>query len=295
MHGVSAILVKMENGWQTEAERQLKSEIVHKSRLGGGDFAEAYQASLADGRTVFIKTHNSPPPGFFTTEAVGLGWLRACDRVNVPEVLGVSDEHPFLALEWVEIGGGHNLTEENFGRELALLHRSGFATFGRPDKRTTGSQAVPNETCASWPEFYASQRLLPLAKLAHKEQALSSKCITMLEKISAKLEEFGAADESPSLLHGDLWAGNRVVDTRGNSWLIDPAAHGGHREFDIAMMQLFGGYGQECIAAYNESYPLQSGWQDRIALHQLAPLAVHAIKFGGSYRSATQNALLKYI
>jgi len=109
------------------------------------------------------------------------------------------------------------------------------------------------------------------------------------------LDEFGAADEPASLLHGDLWAGNRVVDVDGSSWLIDPAAHGGHREFDLAMMQLFGGYGEACFSAYNETFALQHGWQSRIALHQLAPLIVHAIKFGGSYGAATERALSNYL
>lgn len=285
----------MDISWQSAAEQQLGSRITHKAALGGGDFAQAYRASLEDGRTVFIKTHQHPPAGFFSTEAAGLGWLRDSSHVNVPEVLAFSDEPPFLALEWVDIGAGNVQTEVTFGREMAQLHQRSFDCFGRPDKRTTGSQAVPNEPTESWVEFYATQRLQPLAQLAQQKEALSQKCITMLEQVSDRLSEFGADDEPPSLLHGDLWAGNRVVDTHGKSWLIDPAAHGGHREFDLAMMKLFGGYGQDCFAAYNECFPLQSGWQERVALHQLAPLTVHAIKFGGSYRSATQNALSHYV
>lgn len=285
----------MENTWQRAAEQQLSSKIVRKSELGGGDFADSYRADLEDGRTVFIKTHRKPPPGFFSTEAAGLKWLHDSGHVNVPQVLAFSDEPPFLILEWVAIGVGDSYTEEAFGRELALLHQSSFNCFGRPDSRTTGSQAVPNNPSGSWAEFYATQRLQPLAQIAHDAGALPKKCITMLEQVSYKLYEFGASDEPPSLLHGDLWAGNRVIDTNNKSWLIDPAAHGGHREFDLAMMRLFGGYGPECFAAYNECYPLQSGWQDRVALHQLAPLTVHAIKFGDSYAAATQNALSNYV
>jgi len=285
----------METNWQIAAEQQLGAKIINKTRLGGGDFAEAFQATLGNGDSVFIKTHQQPPPGFFSTEAAGLKWLRDSGKVNVPQVLAFGDEPPFLALEWVSIGRGKAKTETTFGQELAHLHRSAFSCFGRPDERTTGSQAVPNQPCQSWAEFYATQRLMPLAKRSFETNSLPKKCITMLENVSARLNEFGAADEPPSLLHGDLWAGNRVVDTDGKSWLIDPAAHGGHREFDLAMMQLFGGYGQECFAAYNDTFPLQEGWQDRVALHQLAPLTVHAIKFGGSYRSATQNALSNYV
>ena len=98
---------------------------------------------------------------------------------------------------------------------------------------------------------------------------------------------------APARLHGDLWAGNRLIGAGGISWLIDPASHGGHREFDLAMMRLFGGYDQDFFDAYNEAYPLSDGWQQRIPLHQLAPLIVHAIKFGGGYLQATQNAVAK--
>ena len=106
--------------------------------------------------------------------------------------------------------------------------------------------------------------------------------------------EVGGPAEPPARLHGDLWAGNRLVDGRGRSWLIDPAAHGGHREFDLAMMRLFGGFDSECFAAYEEVGPLAPGWEERVPLHQLAPLAVHAIKFGGSYVRATVDALAHY-
>ncbi len=290
----------MGTDWQLDAERQLGCKIVAKSRVGGGDFAEAYQAALANEQNIFIKTHVQPPAGFFSTEAAGLQWLHDSKQVNVPKVLAYSDEPPYLAMEWVEIGRSKANTEENFGYELAQLHQQPFTSFGRPDNRTTGSQALPNKPCRIWSEFYATQRLLPLAKIAFDINALPAKVIAMLEQLSDKLIEFGANEfgfdeEPPSLLHGDLWAGNRVVDIHGKSWLIDPAAHGGHREFDLAMMRLFGGYDTACFDAYNEIYPLQSGWQDRVALHQLAPLTVHAIKFGGSYRAATQNALLNYL
>ena len=106
--------------------------------------------------------------------------------------------------------------------------------------------------------------------------------------------QLGAAGEPPARLHGDLWAGNRLVDTQGRNWLIDPAAHGGHREFDLAMMRLFGGFGGECFAVYADEYPLADGWEARVPLHQIAPLVVHAIKFGGSYVSAATAAIARY-
>jgi fructosamine-3-kinase len=134
--------------------------------------------------------------------------------------------------------------------------------------------------------------LLPLARLA--SGVLSAATLAGLEAVASGLDRFGAADEPPARLHGDLWAGNRIVDRSGASWLIDPAAHGGHREFDLAMMRLFGGFGEECFAAYDEMHPLAAGWRERVALHQIAPLVVHAVKFGGGYVSAATQAIRTY-
>lgn len=290
-----AYTVLMTQQWQATAESLLGTGIVRKQSLSGGDFAESYQAWLDDGRQCFIKTHKNPPSGFFTTEAAGLTWLRESGHVNVPEVLAVSDTPPLLALEWIDIGRANASTETAFGEALARLHAEPFSCFGRPDQATTGSQAMPNTPCDTWVEFYAERRLLPLVKKASDYGALSKNCLRKIERIAERLEEFGAASEPPRLLHGDLWAGNRVVDSQGASWLIDPAAHGGHREFDLAMMQLFGGYGQACFDAYQQCFPLESGWQHRIALHQLAPLAVHAIKFGGSYAHSTEAAASQFV
>ena len=260
----------------------------------GGDFATAYRVDLADGRRLFAKTHSSPPPGFFTTEATGLEWLRAADAVPVPQVVAVSDESPaMLLLEWIDVGGLIASTEADFGRGLAALHDSGAPSFGREDRRTTGSRALPNDPCATWSEFYATRRLLPLARLARESRSLAPTTVTALERLANHLDRFDDG-EPPCRLHGDLWAGNRVVDVHGRSWLIDPAAHGGHREFDLAMMRLFGGFGADCFAAYEAVRPLASGWRDRIALHQIAPLVVHAIKFGGHYVDAAATAIERY-
>ncbi len=280
--------------WHSAAEKQLGSRLVLRQELGGGDFAQAYQAQLENGEFVFIKTHKDPPANFFSTEAAGLNWLADTGVINVPSVLACCDSPPYLVLSWVDLGPPTKHGESEFGRALAALHKAPFSAFGRPDLNTTGSLAVPNNPCETWSEFYATQRLLPLAKIASERNALPDNTVTMLESVAARLSEFANDSSNPSLLHGDLWAGNRVVDKRGISWIIDPAAHGGHREFDLAMMRLFGGYEQACFDSYNEVFPLEIGWQSRVALHQLAPLTVHAIKFGGSYASATHSAVSQY-
>ena len=274
-----------------QISRLLERDVVSLAPVGGGDVADAFRAELDDGVTVFAKTHPDSPPGFFTTEAAGLAWLREADAAPVPAVLGVSDEPSLLILEWIEVGNPGRHSEAEFGRALAALHTTGAPSFGREDRRPTGSRGLPNEPCESWLEFYASKRLLPLARLATKARALPRAAIRDLEAIAARLSDLAGPGEPPARLHGDLWAGNRLVDADGRSWLIDPAAHGGHREFDLAMMRLFGGFGEACFAAYAEATPLADGWEARVPLHQLAPLTVHAIKFGGGYVGATLAAL----
>ncbi|MFT3854020.1 MAG: fructosamine kinase family protein [Ilumatobacteraceae bacterium] len=271
----------------------LGSPVTAMAVVRGGDVAAAYRVSLADGRQVFAKTHPSAPAGFFTTEATGLTWLRAAGAVPVPDVLAVADEPvPMLVLEWIDVGGGRraDASEAVFGRALAALHDAGAPSFGREDQRTTGSRALPNEPQPTWAEFYAVDRLLPLARLARDGRALSPAAIAALERLAGSLERFDDG-APPARLHGDLWAGNRLIARDGTSWLIDPAAHGGHREFDLAMMRLFGGFGPSCFAAYAEVHPLGAGWADRVELHQIAPLVVHAIKFGGGYVAAAERAI----
>lgn len=265
--------------------------VAAMTPLRGGDVADAYRVELADGRVVFAKTHPSPPPGVFTTEAASLRWLRDAQALAVPEVLAVSDAPPLLVLEWIDEGDPSRADETEFGRGLAALHRAGATSFGREDRRSTGSRGLPNVACATWPEFLATQRLLPIARLVRESSHLDDELARGLEAVAERIDALAGPAEAPARLHGDLWAGNRLVDRAGQSWLIDPACFGGHREFDLAMMRLFGGFGPDAFRAYDEVHPLAGGWEARVPLHQLAPIAVHAIKFGGGYVSALDRAL----
>jgi fructosamine-3-kinase len=269
----------------------LDDEVTGAVAVRGGDVADAYRVTTVGHGAVFAKRHRTAPPGFFTTEASGLSWLRDAGAVAVPEVLAVSDEPAALVLAWIEPGHATASTESDLGRALARLHAGGAPSFGREDRRTTGSRGLPNEPHPTWAEAYAANRLLPLARLTHDAGALPEASVRDLEVVAGRLEELGGPPEPPARLHGDLWGGNRLVGDGGVNWLIDPAAHGGHREFDLAMMRLFGGFGEEAFAAYDGVAPLADGWRDRVPLHQLAPLAVHALKFGGGYVDATRQAL----
>lgn len=278
-----------------DVEQALAVDVVAARRVHGGDVAASFAIDLADGRHVFAKTHLTAPPGFFTTEAASLSWLREPAVVPVPDVLAVSDDPPLLVLEWIEEGRPVGSTEAELGGALAALHGAGAPAFGRDDHRSTGSRGLPNEPCADWATFYATQRIAPLARMARDASAVPEHAIVRLDSLDAdRLREIGGPPEPPARLHGDLWAGNRLVDRAGRSWLIDPASHGGHREFDLAMMRLFGGFGDDCYAAYADSFPLADGWRQRVALHQIAPLVIHAIKFGGGYRDAAADAIARY-
>lgn len=278
----------------TAIHEALGSAVVRSDSLSGGDVARSFRVTLADGRVVFAKTRDGAAPTFFDTEARGLEWLREAGTLPVPAVLHVGTDQPLLVLEWIEESRSRSADDRAFGVRLAQLHAAGAATFGRLDRRTTGSRGLPNEPTTTWSDFYADNRLRPLARMGVDEGVFEPDLTAALESIADRLAEFGGSGEPPARLHGDLWAGNRLVDTAGQSWLVDPACHGGHREFDLAMMQLFGGWDRAAFQAYDEASPLADGWMERVALHQLAPLAVHAIKFGGGYIQATVDAANRY-
>jgi fructosamine-3-kinase len=287
----------MDQDLRNALHEAIGAPIDGAAAVHGGDTAQAYRVDVRGGATYFAKTHRSPPPGFFTTEAAGLTWLRDADAVAVPSVAAVSDGDPgppFLLLEWVEQGRATSNTELDLGQRIAQLHRAGAPCFGRADGRTTGSLGLPNDPCDTWVEFYGERRLRPLARIARDRRSLSSTVVSRLERVAERLAQVGGPPEPPARLHGDLWAGNRLVDGAGRSWLIDPAAHGGHREFDLAMMRLFGGFGADAFARYDDAFALADGWQARIRLHQIAPLVVHAIKFGGGYVGAATEAIDTY-
>ncbi len=271
----------------------LGGRVISVRPVSGGDVNTAYRIELAN-RVVFVKTHPEPPDDVFTIEAESLAWLRAADAVPVPATLAYADSVPaFLALEWIERGELLPGSDAEFGRALAYLHRAGAPSFGREDKRPTGSRRLPNQPCDTWTEFYVTQRLEPLIDLATEVDALPPSTLRDVERVVDRIEILAGPREPAARIHGDLWGGNRIVDGAGRSWLVDPAAHGGHREFDLAMMRLFGGFSEEAFDAYDDVFPLMDGWTKRLPLHQLAPLMVHAIKFGGHYVGRVEQALLQ--
>jgi fructosamine-3-kinase len=303
-------------------------------RLGGGDINEAFYVVLADGREAFVKTRRDAGEGEYAAEAAGLGWLAEPGALRTPRVLELDERYLVLewvppggldAAGAEELGRGlaatHAAGAPCFGDPSAgaahgesgdgaahgesgdgAAHgESGDAAAAQRDANEGsgglsrfGSLQLANDPAPDWPTFYAERRLAPLARIAAEREVLSASGIDALERVCSRMAELAGPAEPPARLHGDLWSGNVMGDRDGRPWLIDPSPYGGHREVDLAMLRLFGAPSERIFAAYEEATPLSDGWQERVELYQLAPLLVHALLFGGSYRSSAERVAISY-
>ena len=263
--------------------RLLDAQVASLTAVGGGDVCQARRARLADGRTLFVKTRAGAPPGFFATEARGLTLLaEARDGVPVPEVHATDAE--CLVLDWIPTGAPSARAAERFGRALAATHRHRPAQFGTRADGWIATLTLPGGHWDSWPEFWGAARLEPFLRAARKAGSIDKRDASDVERVLVELPALAGPSEQPALVHGDLWAGNVLWGADGVNSVVDPAAHGGHRETDLAMLALFGlPHLERVLAAYHEASPLADGWRERVALHQLHPVLVHAVMFGGSY------------
>lgn len=256
--------------------------------LGSSHAWTLHRASLADGREVFVKAA-AGQAGVFAAEAAGLRWLgEAGPAAPVPDVLAADDR--MLVLPWLPSSAPTAEAAERLGRELAALHTGDRPdAYGAPWDGFIADLPLDNTPDdRGWPRWYAERRLEPFLRLGARH--LSSGDVRLIERVMAGIEDLAGPPEPPSRIHGDLWSGN-VQWTDGRALLIDPAAHGGHRETDLAMMALFGTPHLETVlAAYDEAAPLADGWRSRVPLHQLHPLLVHVALFGASYRASLVDA-----
>jgi fructosamine-3-kinase len=263
------------------AEELLGAPVIATAPVAGGDICTSNRLRLNDGRSVLIKTLPHPPEGFFEAEARGLRLLAVQGGACVPEVLGVSED--CLILPWIEPGKVTSDAASAFGRQLAATHAATLPSYGLESDGFIGRLPLPNATTPTWAEFYAVRRVLPYLKLARDRSAIEPEGAAAIEHAVSRFTEL-LPDEATARLHGDLWSGNVIWGLDGQVWVIDPAAYAGHREMDLAMLTLFGLPSLErVLSAYREAAPLADGWEDRLRLHQLFPLLVHACLFGGSY------------
>ena len=242
----------------------------------------------------FRKHRAGAPAGFFAVEAAGLRWLAAAEGgVPVAAPLRIGDDG--IELEHVELDAPSVEAAEQLGLRLAATHSAGAPAFGSPPDGWRGDGFIgpiplPHTPSARWGSFYADSRLQPYAEQAERSGALSPRGRRAVEAVCARLRDREWDDDRPpARLHGDLWSGN-VLWSPDGAVLIDPAAHGGHAETDLAMLDLFGlPHLDRVLAAYEEAAPLAGGWRERVGLHQLHPLVVHAVLFGGSYGARAEE------
>lgn len=246
---------------------------------------------LADGRIVAAKRGR---PGQAEAEAAGLRWLLVPDGPPVPQVHGHDEE--WLVTEYVPSGRLDSAGAQRLGCELAALHAAGADAFGAPPpegprQAWIGNAPMTNVPGERWPSWYAEHRVLPYLRSAVDRGAMGRAGAGAVQRVCERIEELAGPDEPPARLHGDLWSGNVHAGADGRAWLLDPAAHGGHRETDLAMLALFGhSHLDGVLSGYQAAAPLAAGWQDRVPLHQLFPLLVHAVLFGGGYGASAAAA-----
>jgi protein-ribulosamine 3-kinase len=260
--------------------------------VGGGCISETYRLETNGGR-VFLKHHPHPPAGMFAAEADGLRALRAAagDALRIPAVVALDEA--WIAQEWLEPGPRGRGFGERLGRGLAALHRAKAAGgWGWEMPNHIGSLPQENAPSASWAEFWRDRRLLTqlrMAAEAGRDTGPRAEWDRLFDRLPDLLAE--AEEDGPSLLHGDLWGGN-VLSASGDPALIDPAVYRGHREADLAMTELFGGFDAFFHASYEEIWPLRPGYREaRRGIYQLYYLLVHVTLFGGGYTGQALSTL----
>lgn len=277
-----------------QLETAIGSAITDARGVGGGCISNASRIRTADGRSMFLKwgARAEFARGLFFCEAEALTVLAEGKEIRVPTVLVVKDddaEFSWLLLEWLEPGRASGKGWDALGRSLAELHRRQIKEYGWVTSNFIGSLPQANDWTADWPAFWREQRIQPQVR------GLGGADRRRVESLLKHADEIlGAANqEGPSLLHGDLWGGNVHALEDGSCALIDPSCYYGHREVDLAMATLFGGFSDRFFDAYNEAWPLQPGCERRRHFYQLYYMLVHVNLFGASYLSGTRALLSK--
>jgi protein-ribulosamine 3-kinase len=292
------LLPSLKNYLESEISALINAKVTVLSvqPAVGGCINNTYVLTTSAGM-FFIKTNNAKLyPGMFEKEARGLEKLSEAGVIIVPKPLiqGEIDNTSFLLLEHIEPSRPKPYFWEDFGYSLAGLHRYSSEFFGLEYNNYIGSLEQSNRKHNNWISFFIEERLEPLIKQAIDTNKADQGIIRDFSVLFSKLETI-IPQESPSLVHGDLWNGNYMVSSSGEPCLIDPAIYYGHREMDIAMSKLFGGFSGEFYSAYNNEFPMESDWNRRIDVCNLYPLMVHVNLFGGSYLQSVKRILRDFI
>ncbi|MGY6561401.1 MAG: fructosamine kinase family protein [Luteibaculaceae bacterium] len=273
---------------------KLKHQITDVVTVGGGSINNNYKIITNNG-LFFLKTHNGPfNPDFYVKEAQGLQTIASTGAVKTPEVIQVNGEEDCLLLQYVQPGIKDDEFWLDLGRSLAELHKNEAEQFGFDNSNYIGNLVQPNAKKDNWCDFFITQRLSPMIEQANDKNLLSKSTIQKFDKLFTACANLFPS-EKPALVHGDLWSGNFICSMFGEPYLIDPAVYYGHREVDLAMSKLFGGFNSMFYEGYEEVYKPMHGWENRVDLFNLYPLLVHLNLFGGSYALSIEATLKKYL
>ena len=277
-------------------ETVLKTKVLNTVSVTGGDINEAFKIETDKG-FYFLKTNDSPHAlSMFKAEVEGLAEIGQTEVIRVPKVIACEEDSGtgFLILEFIEPQNPTRESWEKLGQQLASLHQHTAEQFGFEFDNFIGTLPQSNQPQDSWLTFYKEERIRPQLDLAYRRNRLSNATFAQFEDLFVMAESI-FPEEPASLIHGDLWKGNFLFDQNGAPVLIDPAVAYGHREMDIAMTKLFGGFDDRFYAAYEEAYPLEPGFVDRMELYQLYYLLVHVNLFGGNYIASVERILSKFV
>ena len=276
-------------------KKESSAGIDRLSKIQGGSINEAFRLE-SGGEAFFLKLNVARNhPGMFEAEAKGLELLRAAGRIAVPAVMGTGgdEKDQFILMEYIIPGSPVNGFDQEFGKELARLHKTSAERFGLDHDNYIGSLKQRNIQHVKWTDFFIHERLLPQLKKAMDTGGARKELVKKFEHLFKRLDDLLPA-EPPALLHGDLWSGNYTCGKNSRPWIFDPAVYYGHREMDIAMTRLFGGFGSGFYSGYMEEFSLQKDWEKRVDIFNLYPLMVHANLFGGHYRHDVERILEAY-
>ena len=275
--------------------------ILKRTPVSGGDINRAYVLDLSDESKVFVKANRAGNRDFFRAEEEGLDAIRKTETVRVPKVLGrgVNSDDSFLVMEYIERGYGDRKSSEELGRGLAMMHMADASeyvndgAFGFAYDNYIGAAPQINTPKEKWGGCFAEWRLAPQFQRASSYFSTSER--KDIESFLCRLDRFLTEPNKPSLVHGDLWAGNYMIDADGHPWLIDPATYVGHPEADIAMTELFGGFDSAFYSAYAEVAGIDPKYKDRKDLYNLYHLINHLNLFGSGYLGSVKSILKRYI
>lgn len=272
------------------------SMSAHSYTPCGGGCINHSGKLVVDGLSYFIKWNdNVLYSGMFKAEVVGLEILRKTNTLRIPKVTsqGKTWSVQYVILEWIESQRRSTDFWNSFGSGLAALHRITYNQFGLDHDNYIGSLPQENKFNSKWADFFIHQRLEPMLHRAIESGNINITDTKYFERFYKRIPEI-IPNELPALLHGDLWSGNFLTDENGKACLIDPAVYYGHREAELAFTKLFGGFDDDFYSSYENSFPLQRGWKNRVDIFNLYPLLVHVNLFGGSYVNSVRAIIKKY-